>query len=64
LDVYKYGDEEILYTVEILEGPDSFTIKGDLCKKKYQLNGTRKSKSEYALLRRGFNWINEYPFNR
>jgi uncharacterized membrane protein YphA (DoxX/SURF4 family) len=64
LDVYKYGDEESLYTVEILEGPDSFTIKGHLGQKKYLMNGTRKGKSEYALMRRGFNWVNEYPFNR
>jgi len=64
LDIYKYGNEETLYPVEISEQLGTYTIKGNLNKKNYRLTGSRKSKSDYALMSRGFHWINEYPFNR
>jgi len=64
LDIYKYGEEETLYPVEIVETSGAYTIKGTIGGNAYNLTTSRKGKSDYLLINRGFHWINEHAFNR
>ncbi|SFN36618.1 hypothetical protein SAMN05421594_2369 [Chryseobacterium oleae] len=43
---------------------DSIIFTGTIGRDSVKLKTTRKNKEDYKLNRRGFHWINEYPFNR
>lgn len=43
---------------------DQYEIQLRIGEKKVNGISTRKDKSSYELVKRGFHWINEYPFNR
>jgi len=64
LDIYKYGEEETLYPVEIAETSGAYTLKGTIGENEYNLTTTRRGKTDYLLINRGFHWINEQAFNR
>lgn len=49
--------------IEKSEG-DQYEIQLRIDDKKLTGIGTRKIKSSYELVKRGFHWINEYPYNR
>ncbi|MCH7413814.1 hypothetical protein MM213_09985 [Belliella sp. R4-6] len=42
----------------------SYKLKIELDSAKYLVTASRKVKSDYLLINRGFNWINETPYNR
>lgn len=43
---------------------DQYEVQLRIGDKKVDGVGTRKDKSIYELVKRGFHWINEYPYNR
>lgn len=43
---------------------DQYEVQLRIGDKKVDGVGTRKDKSSYELVKRGFHWINEYPYNR
>lgn len=43
---------------------DSIIFTGNIGRDSVRIKTTRKKKEDYKLNKRGFHWINEYPFNR
>ena len=76
---YKSKIDSVKKTVVLHTNDDSLTafanFRYDLTKDTLFLNGkigsdsakiifTRKTKNDYPLIKRGFHWVNEYPYNR
>ncbi|WP_057940140.1 hypothetical protein [Algoriphagus resistens] len=59
------GKQEDPYLLKIRENPEGeYQLLVTLGEKQMDITVTRKKKSDYLLMNRGFNWINEAPFNR
>lgn len=59
------GKQEDPYLLKIIENPDGqYQFLVTLGNKEMDINTNRKMKSDYFLMQRGFNWVNEYPLNR
>jgi hypothetical protein len=44
--------------------PDKLNLEGDLQGKKIRIETTLFPREKFLLVSRGFNWIQELPFNR
>ncbi len=63
---FTYRDDstmKYLFTYELTE-PDKFNLTGSFQEDSVSIFMTRKDLKSFQLTNRGFNWINEYPFNR
>ncbi|WP_439489675.1 hypothetical protein [Algoriphagus sp.] len=59
------ANQEDPYFLKILENSvGEYQLLVTLGEQQMDITATRKKKSDYLLMNRGFNWINEYPFNR
>jgi hypothetical protein len=47
-----------------LPSPDQMTLTGEMDGKKIQMRLELFPREKFLLVSRGFNWIQEYPFNR
>lgn len=66
-DIYfvSRGKQEDPHLLQILETPDGeYQLLVTLGEKQTDITAKRKKRSDYLLMQRGFNWVNEYPFNR
>jgi hypothetical protein len=50
--------------LQIVEDGEIYNLIAIIGENQFDITAKRKLKSEYFLLSRGFNWINEYPLNR
>lgn len=58
-------DEDTPHELSIKALPtQQYELKIRIGEKENTLVGSKKSVSDYQLTKRGFHWINEYPFNR
>lgn len=58
-------DEKKPHSLHIKDlGNDQFEILLKLGEKEILAIGSKKDKSSYELVKRGYHWINEYPYNR
>ncbi|MBN3582446.1 hypothetical protein JYB64_08600 [Algoriphagus aestuarii] len=58
-------DEKKPHSLHIKDiGNNQFKILLNLGEKEILAIGSKKDKSSYELVKRGFHWINEYPYNR
>jgi hypothetical protein len=44
--------------------PTKLTVEGDIDGKRVRMAMTQRDLNSFLLISRGFNWIQEYPFNR
>ncbi|PZX51315.1 hypothetical protein [Algoriphagus chordae] len=59
------GKQEDPYLLKIHKNPEGeYQLLVTMGDTKMDITTTRKLKSDYLLMQRGFNWVNEYPFNR
>lgn len=65
ITMYKYADTTKKYKLTYtLQKPDMLTIKGKLMGDSVNISLKRFDEQQFLLTRRGFHWVNEYPFNR
>ncbi|WP_103072324.1 DoxX family protein [Aquimarina sediminis] len=57
-------DSTKVYTLNYSRTDSTMAIKGVIAKDTIDCNTKRLDKKDFLLTSRGFNWINEYPFNR
>ncbi|MFC3976114.1 hypothetical protein ACFOUP_06985 [Belliella kenyensis] len=60
------NEQEDPFTLRItpIDGEKTYRLETKIGDNVYQLETTRKIKEDYLLIKRGFNWVNERPFNR
>lgn len=66
-DIYfiRTDKQEEPYLLKIKENEDGeYQLLVSMGEKLMDVTTTRKQRKDYPLIQRGFNWINEYPFNR
>jgi len=51
-------------TLQVVENREGYTLIAKIGDIQFDITAKRKNKSDYFLISRGFNWINEYPLNR
>lgn len=63
--IYKSSDTTKKYMLNYtLQKPGILTIKGKLMGDSVNISLKRFDEQQFLLTRRGFHWVNEYPFNR
>ncbi|WP_133176719.1 hypothetical protein [Terrimonas sp.] len=65
IDFIPKADTALKYTLYYdTPGSNKLNFKGMIQKDSVSIFMTRKDTKDFLLMNRGFNWINEYPFNR
>jgi len=57
-------DMEGTSTLQVVENGGGYQLIAQIGDNQFDMTAKRKKKSDYFLIGRGFNWVNEYPFNR
>lgn len=60
----EYRDSTKTYTFNYSKTDSTLVLKGIFKGDTIEFHGTRRTKDDFLLTKRGFRWINEYPFNR
>lgn len=65
ISLERRGEQPASYTLRYeLPDADTLVLRGDIAEGPAEITLRRRDPKDFELVKRGFHWVNEYPYNR
>ena len=65
LTLHRGGEQPVEYKLHYEQlGPDALVLRGEIAEGPAQITLRKLNPNDFELVKRGFHWVNEYPYNR